>query len=94
MYNFICNLNFFISTALYFHFPKVGWSNNVKRREIKLSLMSIIRYGDLSRRQATSVLERVLVPLIIAQVNEESLLWIQFANDFGFGFLFKLVLLI
>ena len=56
--------------------------------------MSIIRYGDLSRRQATSVLERFLVPLIIAQVNEESLFWIQFTNGFGFEFLFKLVLLI
>ena len=56
--------------------------------------MSITRYGDLSRQQATSVLERFLVPLIIAQVDEESLFWIQFTNDFGFEFLFKLVLLI
>ena len=50
--------------------------------------MSIIRYGDLSRQQATSMRERFLVPLIIAQVNEESLLWIKFTNDFGFEFLF------
>ena len=89
MYNFICNLNFFIRTALYSHCPYGGLIKVKQCEETRnISLMSIIRCSDLSRRKASSVLERFLVPSIIAQVDQDSLSWIQFTNDFGFKLLF------